>query len=176
MVDNWIQFPTMDKVWTDSTLIIEWCTHETFLSFWQWVKMRNQWHVRCELLRVCKTEYARDEKQGRIRGSISRGRVGRSGKPRKVSFVTDRRTDGPTDGPTDKVAYRVASPRLKIRILRAVKYRNIECQRTNKFHTLIMRQGGAGVELFFLIKRTTQWSTKESRSIYPPANVRAPWS
>ena len=34
--------------------------------------------------------------QGRIHGSISRGRVGRSGKPQKVTLLP---TDGPTDGP-----------------------------------------------------------------------------
>ena len=51
------------------------------------------------------------DKQGRIHGNISRGRVGRSGKPRKVTLLP---TDGRTDGPTDrKVAYRVACPRLK---------------------------------------------------------------
>ena len=49
--------------------------------------------------------------QGRIQGSISRGLVGRSGKPRKVTLL---RMDGGTDRQTNKVAYRVVCPRLKI--------------------------------------------------------------
>ena len=49
-----------------------------------------------------------EEEQGCIHGSNSRGRVGRSGKPRKIPCY--RRTDGLTD---QKVTYRVACPRLK---------------------------------------------------------------
>ena len=43
------------------------------------------------------------EKQGRIHGSISRGRGGRSRKPQKVTLLrTDRRTNRPMDRPTDR--------------------------------------------------------------------------
>ena len=66
----------------------------------------------------CKTKkidgIKNDIKQGRIHGSISRGRVGRSGKPQKVTLLqTDGPMDRPTDRPTDGVTYRVACTRLK---------------------------------------------------------------
>ena len=56
--------------------------------------------------------------EGRIHGSISRGRVGRSGKPKKVTLLW---IDGRTDVPTKKWLIELHSTRQTVWNLRPVK-------------------------------------------------------